>query len=112
MQERFAIKLIDLDKLGLPNYDVVGKEDRFCELWRIYLLKPRSALSDVQNVATGISGKTTVKHEQVIESPVYSLSSPTPPKIPFASMSLLQKRILQSDLRKDPFSALELSLAW
>lgn len=77
-----------------------------------YLLKPRKALSDIQNLATGISDKTPVKHEQVIESPVYFLTSPAPPKIPFASMSLLQKLILQSDLRKEPiFSAPELSPA-
>ncbi|KAI8542505.1 hypothetical protein RHMOL_Rhmol08G0143100 [Rhododendron molle] len=112
MQERFGIKFNDPGKLGLPDFDYFGKDD-FVDFGE-YLPKPRKALLEIQNLATvisEISDVKPVKHEQVIESPVSSLTSPTPPKIPFASMSLLQKRILQSDLRKDPFSALELSPA-
>lgn len=65
MQEPFAIKLIDLDKLGVPDFD------DFVD-FRDYLPKPRNALSDIQNLAIEISGKIPVKHKQLIESLVYS----------------------------------------
>ncbi|KAF7134234.1 hypothetical protein RHSIM_Rhsim08G0120100 [Rhododendron simsii] len=83
----FAIKLINLDKLGLPNFDDVGKED-FVNCGE-YLLKPRKALSDIQNLATGISDKTPVKHEQIYGRSQYSqpLNSHQPEN--FLLMSLL-----------------------
>ncbi|KAI8542504.1 hypothetical protein RHMOL_Rhmol08G0143000 [Rhododendron molle] len=62
MQGRFAIKLINLDKLGDPDFDDFGKDD-FVD-FRDYLPKPRNALSDIQNLAIEISGKIPVKHEQ------------------------------------------------
>ncbi|KAL6996522.1 hypothetical protein U1Q18_006654 [Sarracenia purpurea var. burkii] len=109
LQERLQIKPLDLDKLCLPEFHDVGKHD-FMDLGEI-LPKPRNTLSDIQNLVKGISGKTPVKRKQVAVSPAHSLASPTPPKSPFASVSLLQKHILQSNLLNDPFSVLNLSPA-
>lgn len=109
LQERLEIKPLDLDKVCLPDFHDVGMDD-FMDFGKTSR-KPRKALSDIQNLEKGISGKTPVKHKQVVESPVLSLTSPTPRKSPFASISLLKKRTLLSDLRSDPFSALDLSPA-
>ncbi|KAF7136415.1 hypothetical protein RHSIM_Rhsim08G0218700 [Rhododendron simsii] len=109
LQERLEIKPLDLDKVCLPDFHDVGMDD-FMDFGKTSR-KPRKALSDIQNLEKGISGKTPVKHKQAVESPVLSLTSPTPRKSPFASISLLKKRTLQSDLRSDPFSALDLSPA-
>lgn len=109
LQERLQIKPLDLDKLCLPEFHDVGKND-FMDLGKISR-KPRKALADIQNLTKGISDKTPVTNKQVGESPVLSPTSPTPPKSPFAAISLLKKSMLQSDLQFDPFSALDLSPA-
>ncbi|PSS07458.1 Ring-infected erythrocyte surface antigen like [Actinidia chinensis var. chinensis] len=109
LQDRLHIKPLDLDKLCLPDFHDVGKND-FMDL-EDNLPRPRNALSDIHNLMKGISGKTPVKQKQVAESPVHSLASPTPPKSPFASITLLQKHLLHSDLLNDPFSPFNLSPA-
>ncbi|XP_052180811.1 centromere protein C isoform X2 [Diospyros lotus] len=107
LQEHLQIKPLDLDKLCLPDFHDVGGKD-FINMGGNFS-KPRKALSDISNLMKGMSGKTPVKHKQVTKSSVCSLASPTPPRSPFASMSLLKKRILQSNPLSDPFSVLNLS---
>ncbi|XP_028066428.1 centromere protein C isoform X5 [Camellia sinensis] len=107
LQERLQIKPLDLDKLCLPEFHDVGKID-FTELGR-NLQKPRKTLSDKRDLGKGISGKTPVKHKQVAESAVHSPASPTPPRSPFASLSLLIKRTSKSNMMSNPFSALNQS---
>ncbi|KAA8540434.1 hypothetical protein F0562_024647 [Nyssa sinensis] len=107
LQERLQIKPIDLEKLCLPDVHDYGRND-FMALGT-KLSKPRKALSDVHNLVKDI--KTPVTHKQVAKSPVPPLTSPTPPKSPFASIYLLKKRILKSNLSSDPFSALDVDLS-
>ncbi|PSS17902.1 Reticulocyte binding protein 2 b like [Actinidia chinensis var. chinensis] len=109
LQHRLQIKPLDLDKLCLPDFHDVGKND-VMDL-EDNLPRPRNALSDIHNLMKGISDKTPVKQKQVAGSPVHSLASPTPPKSPFASISFLKKYLLHSDLVNDPFSPLNLSPA-
>ncbi|GFY97017.1 centromere protein C [Actinidia rufa] len=109
LQHRLQIKPLDLDKLCLPDFHDVGKND-VMDL-EDNLPRPRNALSDIHNLMKGISDKTPVKQKQVAGSPVHSLASPTPPKSPFASISLLKKYLSHSDLVNDPFSPLNLSPA-
>ncbi|XP_059642425.1 centromere protein C isoform X2 [Cornus florida] len=109
LQESLQIKPIDLDKLCLPDLHDITRNDFMVSKEK--LLGPRNTLSDIQNMVKGRSGKTPVKHKQVAESPINLLDSATPPKSPFAAISILKKRILQSNMSSDPFSAVIVDLS-
>ncbi|KAK9282327.1 hypothetical protein L1049_005241 [Liquidambar formosana] len=109
LQERLQIKPIDLDKLCLPDLHDIRRND-FKDFGG-NLPKPRNSLSDIHNKLKGMSSKTPVKHRQEAESSAHPLASPTPPKSPFASISILRKRILQSNPSHDPFSAFDIDLS-
>ncbi|KAM7483715.1 hypothetical protein LguiB_008298 [Lonicera macranthoides] len=100
IQESLQIKPIDLDKLCLPNFHDIEMPD-FASLGEKI---PQARKSFRSNMGKGISSKTPLQHKQVPESPVHPLTSPTPPKSPFASISLLKKRILHTSPLSNPFS--------
>ena len=109
LQERLQIKPIDLDKLCLPElHDIQRNEFKSSGgNW----LRHRDSLSDIKTMLEGLSSKTPIKKGQVVESFVHTLASPTPPKSPFASICLLKRHILQSNLTSDPFSVLKVNLS-
>ena len=109
LQERLQIKPIDLDKLCLPELHDIQRNDFKSSggNW----LRHRDPPSDIKTMLKGLSSKTPIKNAQVAESTVHSLASPTPPKSPFASISLLKRHILQSNLTSDPFSVLKVNLS-
>ncbi|XP_057968131.1 centromere protein C [Malania oleifera] len=109
LQDRLQIKPIDVDRLCLPDLHDTKRSEVMVS--RGSLPKRRNVLLDVQNVLKGMSCKTPVMHKQIAESPVHPLASPTPPKSPLASISLLKKRILQQNTSVDPFSALNIDLS-
>ncbi|XP_019077697.1 centromere protein C isoform X2 [Vitis vinifera] len=109
LQERLQIKPIDLDKLCLPELHDIQRNDFKSSggNW----LRHRDSLSDIKSMLEGLSSKTPIKKGQVVESFVHTLASPTPPKSPFASICLLKRHILQSNLTSDPFSVLKVNLS-
>ncbi|XAR50612.1 hypothetical protein NMG60_11004979 [Bertholletia excelsa] len=107
LQEHLKIKPLDLGRLHLPDIHDAGKND-FMDLG-VKLPRRRSALSDIHNLVKVMSGKTPSKSELAADSPVQSPASPTPPKSPFASISLFKKNILKSIPRSDPFPVLDVT---
>ncbi|XP_012456714.1 centromere protein C isoform X1 [Gossypium raimondii] len=100
LQEQLQIKPIDLEKICLPDLQDIRRID--LKASRENLAKPRNSLSDIENLFKGISKRTP---KRKAESSVHLLASPTPPRSPLASISLLKKQKLQSDVLSDPFSA-------
>lgn len=109
LQERLQIKPIDLNKLCLPELHNIQQND--FKSSGVNWLRHRDSFSDIKTMLTGLSSKTPMKNGQVAESPVHPLASPTPPKSPFASISLLKRHILRSNLTSDPFSVLKVNLS-
>ncbi|XP_052175578.1 centromere protein C-like isoform X3 [Diospyros lotus] len=108
-QKHLQIKALDFDKLCPPNFHDVGKNNLldFGEKLKM----PQATVPDIHNVVKRMSGKTPVKHKEVVENPIDSPSLPTPPKSSFASLSIFQKDALQQYLSDDEFSVLDLSAA-
>ncbi|ONI16005.1 hypothetical protein PRUPE_3G073700 [Prunus persica] len=102
LQEHLKIKPIKMKKLSLPEFPSIRKVDYRSS--RRTLPKPTNVLTDIDNLVKGIRSKTPAKRKQGAEGSIH-LASPTPPKSPFASISALKKRILQSNPSSDPFSA-------
>lgn len=102
LQERLQIKPLDLDKLCLPHFEHIPKIG--LKSTRESLPKPTRVLSNIDNMLKRTSIKTPVKLRLGTESSVEYVASPTPPKSPFASVSLLNKRIFQTNSSRDPFS--------
>ncbi|MBA0724484.1 hypothetical protein Golax_021173, partial [Gossypium laxum] len=100
LQEQLQIKPIDLEKISLPDLQDIRRID--LKASRENLAKPRNSLLGIENLFKGISKRTP---KRKAESSVHLLASPTPPRSPLASISLLKKQKLQSDVLSDPFSA-------
>ncbi|TYG49291.1 hypothetical protein ES288_D10G082400v1 [Gossypium darwinii] len=100
LQEQLQIKPIDLEKICLPDLQDIRRID--LKASRENLAKPRNSRSDIENLLKGISKRTP---KRKAESSVHLLASPTPLRSPLASISLLKKQKLQSDVLSDPFSA-------
>ncbi|PPS12314.1 hypothetical protein GOBAR_AA08322 [Gossypium barbadense] len=99
LQEQLQIKPIDLEKICLPDLQDIRRID--LKASRENLAKPRNSLSDIESLFKGISKRTP---KRKAESSVHLLASMTPPRSPLASISLLRKQKLQSDVLSDPFS--------
>ena len=96
LQERLQIKPIDLEKICLPDLQDIRRID--LKASRENLAKRRNSVSDLMK---WISKRTPNRQA---ESSVHHLTSPTPSRSPLASISLLKKQMLQSDVLNDPFS--------
>jgi hypothetical protein len=103
LQKRLQIKPIDLEKLNLPKLRDIQKIDSKSS--RRNMPRPRRALVDIDNLLKGISSKTPVKLIQEAKSSFHHIASPTPPRSPFAPLSLLQRQKLWSKPSNDPFSS-------
>ncbi|CAN1168244.1 Centromere protein C [Linum perenne] len=93
LEDRLQIKPLDIGKLNLP--ELHQKIDLKPSTGRKFG-KPRHALSDIHNILR----ETELKSPMILkkaEASGLSFGSPTPPKSPFASVSLLQKLTSQSD---------------
>lgn len=99
LQEQLEIKPFDLEKICLPDLLDIRRID--LKASRENLAKPRNSLSDIESLIKGISKRTP---KRKAESPVHLLASPSPPRSPLASISLLKKQKMQSDVLSDPFS--------
>ncbi|XP_058111699.1 centromere protein C isoform X2 [Magnolia sinica] len=103
LQERLHVKPVTLNKISLPDFESVKRND--IKASEEALSRPRKALSELQQGIRLIANeKTPSKNRRKAESFSCPQVSPTPPRSPFASMSMLKKRILQIDPPTDPFS--------
>ncbi|GMI93829.1 hypothetical protein HRI_003052200 [Hibiscus trionum] len=106
LQERLQIKPIELENISLPDLQNIQKID--LKASRESLAKPRNSLADIQSLMKGFSKRTP---KQKPETSVNQLASPIPPRSPLASISLLKKQLLQSDVLTDPFSTDDANLS-
>lgn len=109
LQERLQIKPIVIDKLCLPDLHDIPKID--FKVSGGNSLKPRNSLSNIRAKLKGISSQTPAGQIREAGSSVDPVASPTSSKSPFAAISLLKKRISESNLLHDPFSALDIDLS-
>jgi len=109
LQERLQIKPVAVDKFSVPIFP----DRQVADLKSLQgnKSKPRKALSDIDNLLKGINAnkKTPIKKSAPLS--VQQLSSPTPPRNPFASILSLQKHISRSRQSMDPFSLNEIGMA-
>ncbi|KAH0690938.1 hypothetical protein KY289_018296 [Solanum tuberosum] len=108
LQEQLQIKPIELGTLCIPEFPVTGKLDGKAFGERIQ--KPRKFSLEVRELVKSATEGTPSSHKQHEESPASKLASPTPPKSPFGSLSLLKKKLMQSNPLRDPFSPLNIDL--
>ncbi|KAI3455391.1 hypothetical protein Pfo_012054 [Paulownia fortunei] len=108
LQERLKIKPLDLENLYMTELPDVGRTSN--STVSESLQKSRKSSLVIDNVLKNLNRKPSVEHEPVA-NPVNPVSSPTPPRSPFASISILKKRILQSNPLRDPFSPLDVDLS-
>lgn len=108
LQERLQIKPIELGTLCIPEFPVTGKLDGKAVGERIQ--KPRKFSLEIKELVKSATEGTPSSHKQHEEGPASNLTSPTPPKSPFSSLSLLKKKIMQSNPLRDPFSPLNIDL--
>ncbi|KAF5741701.1 hypothetical protein HS088_TW10G00705 [Tripterygium wilfordii] len=101
LQECLQIKPIDLEKLSLPDFLDIRRSD--LKSSQGHVAKARNPLSDIHNLVKGITRKSSLE-PKLADSLINSSASPTPPKSPFTSISLMKKRILQTNVSADPFS--------
>ncbi|CAA2982125.1 Hypothetical predicted protein [Olea europaea subsp. europaea] len=109
LQEMFQIKPLDLDGLCIPKHYDVKKTD-FLAL-KESLSKPRKTSQVTNSLLRSVSREPLTERGQVAQNQTSSVASPTPPRSPFASLSLLKKRILQSNPLRDPFTPLNVDLS-
>lgn len=92
LQKRLNIKPIKIDKLSLPDFPDIQRNDfEAFEASMENFLQARPALSDIQNIVNGLNDKISIG--QILTSP---------PKSPSVRLSFLKEKILQSNL--NPFS--------
>jgi hypothetical protein len=101
LQKRLQIKPIDLEKLNLPELRDIQKIN--LKSSRRNMPRPRKALADIDNMLKGFSSKSHVKLIPEAESSFHHKSSPTRPTSLSASLSVLQRQILNSKSSNDPF---------
>ncbi|XP_047966323.1 centromere protein C-like isoform X2 [Salvia hispanica] len=108
LQERLKIKPLDMEKLYcLTELPDVGRTNVLTSPGS-YQRQHRSSLV-LDSVLTSLNKKPRMEQE-LVESPANSVSSPTPPRNPFGSLSLLKKKIFQPNPLRDPFSPQDIDL--
>ncbi|XP_021665319.2 centromere protein C isoform X1 [Hevea brasiliensis] len=105
LQDRLQIKPLHIEKLSLPELPDIQRIN--FKASGVNLPKHRNVLSDIHNLLNGAKNITPMKLQNA-ESSVPSFGSPTPPKNPLASLSLLRKVIFQPNLSSDPFSTVDI----
>ncbi|XP_047959215.1 centromere protein C-like isoform X2 [Salvia hispanica] len=108
LQDRLKIKTLDMEKLCfLTELTDVGRASVLTSPGS--LQKPRRSSVVLDSVLKNLNKKPRMEQEQ-LDNPANHLSSPTPPRNPFGSISLLKKKILQPNPLTDPFSPQEIDL--
>ncbi|KAM3380238.1 centromere protein C [Capsicum galapagoense] len=108
LQERLQIKPIELGTLCIPEFPVTGKP--YGKAFGERIQRPRKFSLEMRELVKSATEGTPSTHKHHEESPASNLGSPTPPKSPFGSLSLLKKKIMQSNPLRDPFSPLNIDL--
>lgn len=108
LQERLQIKPIDLGNLSIPEFQGFGRTD-FKALGE-RLPKARKSVPNMSDLIKRSNRETPKKCKEAEENPRNPIASPTPPRSPFASLSLLKMRTLQSNQLRDPFSPLNIDM--
>ncbi|KAK6124903.1 hypothetical protein DH2020_041364 [Rehmannia glutinosa] len=108
LQERLKIKPLDLENLGMTELPTVGRTS--ISTLSESLQKPGKSSLIIDSVLKSLNKKTPTEHERMA-NPVKPVSSPTPPRSPFASIFLLKKRILQPNPLRDPYSPMDVDLS-
>ncbi|XP_011072288.1 uncharacterized protein LOC105157576 isoform X2 [Sesamum indicum] len=103
LQEKLKIKPLDLGNLYITEIPDDGRTS--ISTVTASLQKPCRSSLVIDSVLKNLTMKSPVA------DPVKPVSSPTPPRSPFASLSLLQKRILQPNPLRDPFSPTHVDLS-
>ncbi|BAT91576.1 Centromere protein [Vigna angularis] len=108
LQERLQIKPVAVDKFSIPIFP----DSQVTDLKSLQgnKSKPRKALSDIDNLLKGMHTNKKTPSKKFAQIPVQQLSSPTPPRSPFASVLSLQKHISRSTQSVDPFSLNEIGM--
>ncbi|CAA0837232.1 Unknown protein [Striga hermonthica] len=109
LQERLNIKPLDIENLGMIEQLDVGRRPSITTVSESLRKSERNSLS-LDRTFKNLNRKPTLEQKQLPDK-VKFVSSPTPPRSPFCSISLLKKKILQPNPLRDPFSptAIELS---
>lgn len=105
LQEHLQIKPLHMEKLSFPELPDIQRIN--FKASGVNLPKHRNVLLDVNNLLNGTKNVTSMKLQN-LESSVHSFSSPTPPKSPLASLSILKRLIFQLNLSSDSFSTVNI----
>lgn len=105
LQEHLQIKPLHMEKLSFPELPDIRRIN--FKASGVNLPKHRNVLLDVNNLLNGTKNVTSMKLQN-LESSVHSFSSPTPPKSPLASLSILKRLIFQLNLSSDSFSTVNI----
>ena len=108
LQERLQIKPVAVDKFSVPIFP----DSQVTDLKSLQgkKSKPRKALSDIDNLLRGMNTNKKTPIKKSTQITVQQLSSPTPPRSPFASILSLQKHISMSRQPMDHFSLNEIGM--
>ncbi|KAH6782133.1 centromere protein C [Perilla frutescens var. frutescens] len=102
LQERFKINTLDMEnRYCLTELPDVGRTNILTSSGS--RKKPRKSSVVLDSVLKNLNKKPQMEQE-LVENPVDFVSSPTPPRCPFGSMSLLKKKIFQPNPLRDSFS--------
>lgn len=108
LQDRLKIKTLDKENLrGLTELHDVERTNIFTSPGSGQ--RPRRSSVVFNSVLENLNKKPRSEHE-LVENPANRVSSPTPPRNPFGSISLLKKKILQPNHLNDPFSPQDIDL--
>ncbi|KZV54898.1 hypothetical protein F511_31321 [Dorcoceras hygrometricum] len=102
LQERLKIKPLDLENLCIPELQDFQRTNKFSA--RESLQKPDKTSFVIDNMLKNVNRKQPVDHEHTATNLVIPVALPIPPRSPFASLSFLKNRILQSNPLRDAFS--------
>ncbi|KAI3975154.1 hypothetical protein MKX01_030690 [Papaver californicum] len=103
LQERLQIKPIHVDKLSLPDLDSFRSINVMAPAERAD--KSRESLSEMGSLIRQSRNKTSTEIHLSTNTSMYQRVSPTSPESPFASVSLLKKRLsLKGQTARNPFS--------
>ncbi|XP_057772978.1 centromere protein C [Salvia miltiorrhiza] len=108
LQERLKIKTLDKENMRyLTKLPDVGRTDILTSPGSRQM--PRRSSVVLDSVLKNLNKEPRAEQE-LVENSANLVSSPTPPRNPFGSISLLKKKILQPNPLRDPFSPQDIDL--
>ncbi|GER44154.1 centromere protein C [Striga asiatica] len=109
LQERLNIKPLDIENLGMTKQLDVGRRSSISTVSESLRKSERNSLS-IDRAFKSRNKKPTIEQKH-LPGQVNFVSSPTPPRSPFCSISLLKKKILQPNPLRDPFTPTDIELS-